>query len=255
MLPIPLYLYEGYRCGSKRPTAEKKRRLLKSYEPRIYGRRGSDRLPTVPSIWLEGRSPLPSINLIAALEASFEIVFGLFGIGINATPSELIINKPATNRFRSVTILNKLSGKALTVENSSTNQGARIQQVTRNGAANQRWFFERMKFIAHRINPRVVDRKVLPWPTILRFSHAVYSVVADHSGLCLDILNGSTDNSAAVQQNQLWAFVPDGKGFNFIVNAHTGQVLDVADKSLKNYAEVRHYPFTGGDSQRWQLTN
>jgi hypothetical protein len=223
---------------------------------------GSDRLPTVPSIWLEGRSPLPSINLIAALEASFEIVFGLFGIGRNATPSELIINKPATNRFRSVTILNKLSGKALTVENSSTNQGARIQQVTRNGAANQRWFFERMKFIAHRINPRVVDRKVLPWPTILRFSHAVYSVVADHSGLCLDILNGSTDNSAAVQQlpvnggnNQLWAFVPDGKGFNFIVNAHTGQVLDVADKSLKNYAEVRPYPFTGGDSQRWQLTN
>ena len=101
-----------------------------------------------------------------------------------------------------------------------------------------------------------------PWPTVLRFSHAVYSVVADHSELYLDILTGTTDNSAAVQQlpvnggsNQLWAFVPDGKGFNFIVNVHSGQVLDVADKSLKNYAEVRHYPFTGGDSQRWQLTN
>jgi Ricin-type beta-trefoil lectin domain-like len=93
-----------------------------------------------------------------------------------------------------------LSGKALTVEDSSTNQGARIQQVTRNGAANQRWFVKRMKFIAQRIIPRVVDRKVLPWPTVLRFSHAVYSVIADHSGLCLDILNGSTDNSAAVQQ-------------------------------------------------------
>jgi hypothetical protein len=227
----------------------------------MEGRR-SDRLPTVTSIWLEGRSPLPSINLIAALEASFDIVFGLFGIGRNATPSEIIINKLATNRFESVTILNKLSGKALTVEDSSTNQGARIQQVTRNGAANQRWFVKRMKFIAQRIIPRVVDRKVLPWPTVLRFSHAVYSVIADHSGLCLDILNGSTDNSAAVQQlpvnggnNQLWAFVPDRKGFNFIVNVHSGQVLDVADKSLKNYAQVRHYPFTGADSQRWQLTN
>jgi hypothetical protein len=50
-------------------------------------------------------------------------------------------------------------------------------------------------------------------------------------------------------------FVPDRKGFNFIVNVHSGQVLDVADKSLKNYAQVRHYPFTGADSQRWQLTN
>ena len=53
-----------------------------------------------------------------------------------------------------------------------------------------------MKFIAQRIIPRVVDRKLLPWPTVVVFSHAVYSVIADHSGLCLDILNGSTDNSA-----------------------------------------------------------
>ena len=121
---------------------------------------------------LEGRSPLQSMNVIAALEASFNIVFGLFGIGRNATPSGIIINKLATDRFQSVTIQNKLSGKALTVEDSSTNQGARIQQVTRNGAANQRWFFKRMKFIPQRINPRVVDRKVLLWPTVFRFSHA-----------------------------------------------------------------------------------
>ena len=80
----------------------------------MEGRR-SDRLPTVTSILLEGRSSLPSLNLIAALEASFDIVLGLFGIGRNATPSEIIINKLTTNRFQSVTILNKLSGKALTV--------------------------------------------------------------------------------------------------------------------------------------------
>ena len=99
--------------------------------PEYMGGRRSDRRPTVTSIWLEGRSSLPSINLTASLEASFDIVFGLFGIGRNATPSEIIINKLATNRFQPVTILNKLSGKALTVEDSSTNQGARIQQVTR----------------------------------------------------------------------------------------------------------------------------
>ena len=81
--------------------------------PEYMGGRRSDRLP-VTSIWLEGRSSLPSINLIAALEASFDIVLGLFGIGRNATPSGIIINKLTT--FQSVTILNKLSGKALTVE-------------------------------------------------------------------------------------------------------------------------------------------
>jgi hypothetical protein len=108
-----------------------------------------------------------------------------------------------------------------------------------------------------------VSREVLRyWPTFLRFPKAGYSVIADHSGLCLDIWNGSTDHSVAVQQfpvngenNQLWAFVPDRQGFDFIVNAHTGQVLDVADNSLKNYATVQPNPFNGGDSQRWQLIN
>ena len=86
--------------------------------------------------------------------------------------------------------------------------------------------------------------------------------MADHSGLCLGVLNGSTDNTAAVQQarfdggsNQLWAFVPDNKGFNFIVNLHRGQVLDVANKSLNNHVTVQQRPFNGGDNQRWQLIN
>jgi hypothetical protein len=253
---VPLKILRRFFAAGQRP---KERHLM---SPEYIGGRRSDRLPTVISIWLEGRSPLPSINLIAALEASFNIVFDLFGIGRNATPSEIIINKLRTDRFQSVTILNKLSGKALTVEDSSTNQGASIQQVTRNGAANQRWFVKRTKFIKHRIIPQIVDREVLPWPTVLRFSHAVYSVTADHSGLCLDILNGSTDNSAAVQQlpvhggnNQLWAFVPDRQGFNVILNVHSGQVLDVTDNSLENYATVQQRPFNGGDNQRWQLIN
>ena len=81
----------------------KKDILLNLMSPEYMEGRRSDRLPTIESIWLEGRSPLPSINLIAALEASFDIVFGLFGIGRNATPSEIIINKLATNRLQSRT--------------------------------------------------------------------------------------------------------------------------------------------------------
>ena len=59
----------------------------------------SDRLPTAATTWLEGRSSLPCMNIIAALEASFNIVFNLFGIGENKTPSETIINRLRTDRL------------------------------------------------------------------------------------------------------------------------------------------------------------
>ena len=54
---------------------------------------------------------------------------------------------------RSVTIVNKFSGKALEVENSSVHQGARIQQVTLSGAASQHWFVKFTKFIRCRTIP------------------------------------------------------------------------------------------------------
>jgi hypothetical protein len=96
----------------------------------MKGRR-SDRLPNVTDMWFEGRLPPPSMNLMAALESSFDVVFALFGIGRNATPSGSVINK--------------LSGKALAVEDSLTNQGARIEQITRSDAPNQRWSIKYVK--------------------------------------------------------------------------------------------------------------
>src|SRR6266478_95314 len=107
----------------------------------MEGRR-SDRLPNVTGMWLEGRLPLPNMNLIAALESSFDVVFALFGIGRSATPSGIIINK--------------LSGKALTVEDSSTNQGARIEQITRSDAPNQRWSIKYVKSKGHHTSPGVI---------------------------------------------------------------------------------------------------
>jgi hypothetical protein len=194
--------------------------------------------------------------LITGWNASFEILIAvLLGKG-----TALLLGTE-TNPTPSVTIINKLSGKVLEVEDSSTNWGARIQQVTRNGASNQRWLVKPMKLIWHRTFPKAVGRQAHRyWSAFLRFPHAACSVIADHSGLCLDILNSPTDSGVAVQQaagnggkSHLWAFMPDNEGFNFIVNLQSGQVLDVADNSLKNYAAVRLYPFNGGDSQRWQL--
>jgi hypothetical protein len=166
-----------------------------------------------------------------------------------------------TNATQPIAIVNKLTGKALEVENSSVNQGARIQQGTWNDTPNQRWFVTRTKFSKHMLIPASIFREVHRfWSTFLPFSKAAYSVIADHSGLCLDIVSGSTESAEAVQKlpinggsSHLWAFVPDRKGFNFIVNLCSGRVLDVMDSSLKNCATVQQHPFDGRDSQRWQL--
>jgi hypothetical protein len=63
--------------------------------------------------------------LIRGLEASFDILFALvLGKGTDLL-LETVKHEP-----QSVIIVNKLSGKALEVENSSVHRGARIQQVT-----------------------------------------------------------------------------------------------------------------------------
>jgi hypothetical protein len=97
---------------------------------------------------------------------------------------------------------------------------------TRNGAPNQRWFVKRAKLGKWMVIPAVIFREVhRHWPSFFRFPFPGYSLIAAHSGLCLDVLNGSTENSDALQEppvrgrsSHLWALVPDQKGYNFIVN-------------------------------------
>ena len=222
--------------------------------PRM-GQQESDGLLTIRNAWMEGKAPMPS-DPVSVFGTNINNLLALFlGKGTS------ILLGPERSASEPVTIINKLSGKALEVMNSSSDPGACIQQATRNGEPNQRWFIKRTKFSKHMAIPAVIFREAHRyWPTFLRFPKVAYSVIADHSGLCLDIVNGSTDHGVAVQQpaenggkSYLWAFLPDDEGFNFIVNLHSGQVLDVADSSLKNYATVQQYPLNGGDSQRWQL--
>ena len=213
----------------------------------------SDSVLTIRNVWMEGKAPI-SLNLVSIYETNINNLLGLFlGKGTS------ILLGLERNTTRPVSIVNKLSGMALEVEDASTDQNARIQQVRRNnGAANQRWF---IKFIKHAAVPGVIFHQVHRyWLKIFAFPQASYSVISNHSGLCLDIVNASTDGDEGLHKfplkkgrSHLWAFVPDKKGFNFIVNLCSGQVLDVADSSLKNYATVRQHPFNGGDSQRWQL--
>src|SRR5271165_224759 len=193
------------------------------------GQQRSDSLPIIRNVWIEEKAPIPR-NLVSLYETNINNLLDLF-LG-KGTSMLLGLER---NTTQPVTIVNKLSGKALEVEDSSTDQGARIQQVTRNnGAANQRWFIKRIKFSNPMAIPRVIFREVHRyWPQILGFPQAAYSVIADQSDLCLGIVNDSTDSEGTAQKfplkvgsGHLWTFVPDKKGFNFIVNLCSGRVLD-----------------------------
>ena len=154
----------------------------------------TDSALTIRDVWMEGIAPIPR-DPISIYETNINILLGLF-LG-KGTSMLLGLDSKTT---RPVSIINKLSGKALEVENSSNDEGARIQQVTRNdGAANQRCF---IKFIKHAAVLGVIFHQVHRyWPKIFAFPQASYSVIADHSGLCLDIVNGSTDGMRAYRNS------------------------------------------------------
>ena len=219
------------------------------------GQPQSERFLTIRNAWMEGNAPMPR-DPVSIYETNMNILLGLLlGKGTS------ILLGPERGADQPLTIINKLSGKALEVENASINQAARIHQVTRNGAPNQQWFIKRAKFSKHMAIPAVIFREVHRyWPSFVRFPLPSYSLIAAHSGLCLDILNGSTEDSDALQQSpvsgrssHLWALASDQKGYNFIVNLCSGRVLDVVDNSLKNRATIQQSSFSGTDSQRWQL--
>jgi Ricin-type beta-trefoil lectin domain-like len=218
-------------------------------------RQQSNGFLTTRNAWIEGRTPRPS-GFLSCYESNINILLGLF---LGGDLSSLLC--PERDAFQPVTIINKHSGKALEIEGASTNQFARTRQVTPNGEPNQRWFIERPKFSKPMAVPAAIFREAYRyWPGFLRFPFPGYSLIAAHSGLCLDLLNSLATDSDRLQQSpvsgrssHLWGFVPDQQGYNFIVNLCSSRVLDVADSSLKNYAAVHQYPFNGGDSQRWQL--
>jgi hypothetical protein len=77
------------------------------------GRRRSDYLLTVPTVWIERSSPTPSTHVITSFEPPVNDLLSLF-------------SDKERDESHAVTIINKLSGKALEVEGLSNNQGARF---------------------------------------------------------------------------------------------------------------------------------
>jgi endoglucanase len=81
-----------------------------------------------------------------------------------------------------------------------------------------------------------------------------------NSGRCVDVVGGSTANSAEVIQydchsnaNQQWQLQPVSGGYYQIIAQHSGRCLDVASVSTADGARVLQYDCHSGTNQQWEL--
>jgi hypothetical protein len=86
------------------------------------------------------------------------------------------------------------------------------------------------------------------------------TVIANHSGKCLEVCNASLADGANVQQancstcsNQLWKLVPVHDGYYTIIANHSGKCLTVVNASIDDCANVQQATGTDSDNQLWKL--
>jgi len=87
------------------------------------GQQESDGLLTIRNAWMEGKAPMPS-DPVSVFETNINNLLALF---LGKGTSILLGHERSASQ--PVTIINKLSGKALEVMNSSIGPGACIQRL------------------------------------------------------------------------------------------------------------------------------
>ncbi|HLL66892.1 MAG TPA: RICIN domain-containing protein [Micromonosporaceae bacterium] len=148
------------------------------------------------------------------------------------TPTSPVTPVPTTpggNPTGTVKIINRNSGKALTI----AADGQTVVQTTDTGAANQRF--------------QVVD-----------LGTGYSKLVNPATGKALDVfarslLDGGvvsvwTDNGG---NNQQWTITDLGGGYRKLVNRNSGKALDVANRSLLDNGAVIQWTDNGGNNQQW----
>ncbi len=132
-------------------------------------------------------------------------------------------------------LVNRNSGKAMDVANTSTADGAVIHQWPRHDGANQQWQF--------------VDS-----------GGGYYRLKSKNSGKVLDIGNWSTADGARVQQwtdhngtNQQFRLADSDSGYVRLINRNSGKAVEVSGASTADGAAVVQYSDWNGANQQWQL--
>jgi hypothetical protein len=130
-------------------------------------------------------------------------------------------------------IVSRNSGKVLEVVDSSSDNGANIQQGTCNRTSKQFW-------------------------TLEDAGNGYFKMVVESSGKCADVEGSSIGDGANISQstdmgadNQLWSIVDVGGGYWKIVNKNSGKVMDVVNFSTNDNANVTQYHDAGTANQQW----
>jgi len=125
------------------------------------------------------------------------------------------------------------SGKALSVANNSTDNGANVQQNSYSGNAGQRW-------------------------QLSDLGNGYYSLINASSGRSLDVWEVSTDAGANIAQwdywggdGQQWQLESVGAGYFLIRSRLSGHVLDVSSRSQSEGGNVIQWSVTGNSNQEW----
>ncbi len=146
-----------------------------------------------------------------------------------------IYDRPFAASSGAVKLVNRNSGKVLTISDSSTADGAVAVQWTDNGGTNQQF-------------------------TLTANADGSYRLTNVRSGKLLDSPGGSGQGAQLVQwtgttdDNQSWKLVPaQTSGYYQIVNVRTGWCADVEGGSTVDGAKVVQWPGTGGANQDWQI--
>jgi Ricin-type beta-trefoil lectin domain len=152
---------------------------------------------------------------------------------------------PTLRRLRPFRLVNRHSGKCLTIQNASTENDALAIQFTCDSSApfNERWFLDDL-------SP----------------SDPYYHLVNNHSNRCLTIQNASTATDARALQftcdfappfNEEWQLVDlrASDPYFHIVNRHSGKCLTIQNASFSNDARALQFPcdFSAPFNEEWQL--
>jgi hypothetical protein len=127
------------------------------------------------------------------------------------------------------------SFNCLSIEDSSTRNGANVVQKPYWGNTDQKW----------ELRP---------------VGDGYFTIVCKRSNQCLSIEHGSSRDGANVVQkpywgctDQKWKLESAGGDYYKICNNRSYKCLDVAGASTLNKANVDQYEYNGGDNQRWRL--
>jgi 1,4-beta-N-acetylmuramidase len=231
------------------------------------------------------------INSRVKDSSSVDIVNGstTSGVAINLYQ----YNQSAAQKFRFIrnsngtyTITNSASGKVLDVYGGSAKNKQTVWQYDRNGSVAQQWYIRDMgdgyalqtalgNFVldvdnASSVNgtrislyepaATVAQRFVMASTTPLKNTNKVNILSAANGDKALDILSGSTSNSAPIQiytynksTAQTFTFKQVGNGLYEIVNMKSGRVIDVANGSATNGSRVWQYNNNHTQAQHWAV--